>query len=701
MANFKHLAVLLLFLLVLPLRAQDQGLDKFLQEFSKALEYQDEKGMDKALRPVPDKALNHFQALAVQRWGGDQAVQPMMDAIKASWARCFEGAAVLDRVERWVESQSQATYGQYVTMRNNLIKCYHELEECKTSNDRPRVIEAHKAILKVADGFEKLGHKLDAAETWVLVSILLNNAPGKTLQDRKDGLFALERFLEDRQAWEWTKDGFYIQNEQFAKAEKERIAEAQKEEDKRRDQGYDADARGVEALVKPDVPAVVHELEFAALKEKEFEDLDYSSKGGPVPAFWWEAQFAGEDKQVQMPWFQRSSLYLVRLGGVKFGVTCNPNDKSLTVEADSGGKPKVTQFFIDDKRSEPYAMWFWTGGDRERLFEVEVNLQWSEQLSPVFYRSAASWHATVAGETVTYYDDAADGHPCASDPFKAQLKLYTLGDPAGTVVPQLDSMRVGKGPRVPFSEFVAIDGAWYHQRLAEGGGKVSVRPLNPDWFKTGKVKLKWEGPKPTAPEQLVIQGRGVYATAFFDVAGGKEVEVPAGEYEVVFGRIVEGKGARVQMASIYKGSSPSFKVEPGKTLELKLGSPFTIDFQRGGSGDEVVIDGARITLRDRSGLVIANLHGMVLTPEVVAAKAADGKGARTFAKFIKLNDPEILNKAATKYRDMGRNVAAMPLPEDSKDGSLELRAKPPFADAKVGLVVKKHPLFGKLESEFK
>jgi hypothetical protein len=198
----------------------------------------------------------------------------------------------------------------------------------------------------------------------------------------------------------------------------------------------------------------------------------------------------------------------------------------------------------------------------------------------------------------------------------------------------------------------------------------------------------------------VIQGRGTLETAFFDVAAGKDVEVPVGEYEVCFGRIVEGKGARTQMALITRGKAQPFRVEEGKTYELKMGAPFRLDFERGGSGGEAVIDSSRISLHEHSGALIGNLFNMVLVPEVLAAKAADGKGAHPVGKFIKMTDPEILNKAAAKNPKMGLNVAALPLPEDSRDGSLELKVKVP-ADQKVGLQMKQHPLFGKLDSDFK
>jgi hypothetical protein len=227
---------------------------------------------------------------------------------------------------------------------------------------------------------------------------------------------------------------------------------------------------------------------------------------------------------------------------------------------------------------------------------------------------------------------------------------------------------------------------------------VGTTPLNPEYCTVGTGGLNWRGPTPTAPVQLVIQGRGDFQKACFELAGGKEVEVPAGEYRVIWGRIVQGKGARLQMGTIYARDNQPFTVEADKTFTLEMGAPFALGFQRGGSETEVRIDATSLVLREKSGCIIAELQAMVLAPEVLAAKAADGKGARTIAKFVKLTDPELLNKAAGKKKDLGLMVACGPIPEGSRDGSVELAAKLPSAGMKVALQIKKHPLFGKLDS---
>jgi len=391
----------------------------------------------------------------------------------------------------------------------------------------------------------------------------------------------------------------------------------------------------------------------------------------------------------------------VRQSTTRFGVSTVPSDPQRTQEVDVSGKGKPTRFYLDVDKTVPYAMFFWSGSDQERIGEAQVNLSPSMENTGVHYRSAASWRITIDGERITYYDDNSSGLPMDPDPADGKFAIYTLGVEKAEA-PLLDSMRVGqsKSRRVPFSEFVKVGEKWHYIRRTENN-QAGSRPLNPEYFKTGKVKLAWKGGKGSAPAQLVIQGRGDYKSACFDIAGGKEFEVPAGEYSVIWGRIVKGKGGRTQMASIYAGTSEPFTVEPGKTFELRMGAPFVIEFERGGSGKDLTIDATRIIVRETTGCTISEMHGCSLVPEVMAARSETGKGAKRIGKFTKFTDAELLNKTAGKLPNLGLKAACFPLPQKSRDGSMTLKASLPAESMKVGLSVKKHPLFGKLKSEWK
>ena len=690
------------------LRAQDDPRTQFRNEFTKGVEYNDPKMMDKALKREggPSQAWLYFEELYVEKWRAragqdpkaEAAREAKLTALKESWARCFEGSRSLEKIQRWVDGMDDNLYQRLQKGRDAAAKLWQHALTIMQAQNKGEYQQTVEQFIQLARNAETLGHAIEAADLWGLAGVVGGRMPDKTVEDREQIVFLTEQFLLQRDAWEFKGDTYYVTSSEFVKSEKVRLEDAKKKADKRQADGYDANAKGIDGLVMPGAVEAKTPLEFEALKTWENE-LDYGPKNGPQPPLWWNASLRAEGSNAQLNWFRRTPLYLLRTGNTKFAIGTNPDDAAKAEEIDVSGKAKLSVFHLDAEKKEPYAMFFWAGSDREHVGEAECNLAFTTDMANVYFRSAASWKATVGGDAVVFYDDNASGTPCDSDVLEPPFKVHTLGDHSGegTAVPLLDSMRVGKGPRVPFSEFVKLASGWVHLRR-DGNATVGVRPLNPEYFKTGKVKLDWAGPKTAAPAQLVIQGSSDYKTAYYDVAGGKEVEVPAGEYAVIFGRIVAGKGARTQTANLYRGSSPTFVVEPGKTTVVKMGAPYELQFTR--RGDETAtIDALSILLKDVSGCLITEFqNGVSLVPEVFAAKAEDGKGAKPVGKFVRFTDGDLLNEAAKKYGNLGLLCATFPMPAGYKSGELLLEIKMPAAGMKLGLKIKKHPLFGAIDS---
>ncbi|MCA8965869.1 MAG: hypothetical protein KDC48_13375 [Planctomycetes bacterium] len=711
-----RVAVLLSFLLLssfagAALRAQEDPRAQFRAEFTKGVEYNDAKMMDKAIKKDggPAQAWLYFEELYVEKWraqpGADSATVAARDAkltgLRESWARCFEGSHSLEKIQRWIDGMDENLYAKLQKERAESAKLWQFAQTIMQGQVKSEYQKVVEQFTQLARNAETLGHAIEAADLWGLAAVVANRTPDKTVEDRDQTVFLTEQFLLQRDAWEFTGDGVYITSREFAKAEKVRLEEAKKKADARQAAGYDANAKGIDSLVMPNVTEAKSELSFEALKTWENE-LDYGPKNGPQPALWWNASLKGDGSNTQLNWFRRTQLYMLRTGNTKFAIGTDPGEPAKAEEIDVSGKAKPTTFHLDAAKKEPYAMFFWAGSDRERVGEAECNLAFTTEMANVYFRSAASWKATVAGDAVVFYDDNASGTPCDGDPFDPPFKVHTLGDHGGegTVVPLLDSMRVGKGPRVPFSEFVKFASGW-HYLHRDGNATVGTKPLNPEFFKTGKVKLDWSGVKSGAPAQLVIQGSSDYKSAFFDIAGGKEVEVPAGEYAVIFGRIVAGKGARSQTATLYRGSSPTFLVEPDKTTVVKMGAPYELQFARRGD-ENTSIDALSIMLKEASGCLITELqNGCSFVPEVFAAKSEDGKGAKVVGKFVRFTDGDLLNEAAKKHGNLGLLCATFPMPAGYRNGELILELKLPAAGMKVGLKIKKHPLFGAIESAWR
>jgi hypothetical protein len=684
------------------LPAQDLNRDQFRTEFTKSFTGEDDKGMDRAMKRGAQHAALYFEELCVEKLRGKDDLAPKIDAMRKSWERAFGDATTMEKVHRWVDGMSSTMYDALQRGRTNAQVLWRMAEEVFKAQLRDEYLKIMAQYVELARNAEQIGHAIEAAEMWGMAGVVGNKVPGKSLADRKEVLFATRQFLMQREAWGFVHDGVYLQSQQFAKHEEPAIVEAEKAGEKRTAEGYDANAKGIDTYLMPNAAEAMHALQFEALTAWENE-LDYGPKNGPVPALWWNTSLGKVDSSRKLDWFRRREVFVVRLGAAKFGITIDPLDLKKVVEIDVSNKAKPTTFWLDLERKVPYAMFFWGGSDKERIGEADINMLPTQDFANVYYRSASSWKTAIGADAVVFYDDNANGRPCDSDPFEpdAVFRVHTLGDHdgEGTQVPLFDSMRIGKGPRVPYSEFVQFGGQWFHMRRGKLED-VGLRPLNPEYFKTGKLKFVWTGPKPTAPVQLVVQGAGDFKTAFFDVAHGKEIDVPAGNYAVVFGRIAVGKGVRVQMATVFRGTSKEFAVEAGKVHELKMGAPFTMEFERRGD-DDANLDALKIQLHEASGCVLANLHNMALWPEVLAAKSDDGKGAKVVGKFLRFTDPELVNKASAKHNNLGTQVATFPMPEGYRDGEMVLKLELPAPGMKLALSMKKHPVFGVIGSPWR
>ena len=681
------------------LPAQEPTKEQFRAEFNSGVQIADERAIDKAVKRAPGLAAEYYEELYWEKDAGRPEAAAKCVALQASWRRSFEDSDTLEQLDRWCSGATPQVRQVVTNARNGAYKVWGHYTDVVTKGDVQADYElALQQMMEVARNVESVGHNLEIASVWNLAAVIASKIPAKTLAHRRDAVFATEQFLAARKAWNFTFDVHYIRSAEWVKNEKAKLETEAKNEDKRKAEGYDPDAKGVDSLVMPNAVEQKHALTFEPLPG--WEDRDYGSKTSPVPAFWWMASTTTVGSNRKLDWFHARDLYLLRTGASKFAIGGDPTDAKSAVEVDVSPKGKVSTFWLDADRKRPYAMVFWIGSDRELVNESEQNLAPNDDVANVYYRSASSWKAAIGPDTVTLYDDSADGVPGGADPWGKEFHVPTFGAhdvEKGTPAPLLDSMRVGKGPRVPFSEFVKLSTGWVHLRKGPGDD-VGVRPLNPEYVKSGKVKLVWSGPKPSAPVQLVVQGEGDYRTAFFDVAGGKEVELPAADYRVIWGRLQNGKGARVQLATLLGGESKPFTVEAGKTLELKMGAPFVLQWARRGDAT-VSIDALKILVSESSGCVLSEWHGSNLACDVLAAKAADGKGSKPVGKFERFTDPELVNEAAKRHNNIGVLCACFPMPDGYRNGELVLSGiKLPADGMKVMLHAKKHPLFGELKS---
>lgn len=686
------------------LSAQELSQAEFRKMWSQGINLEDEKVLDKAMKRGARHAITYYEEFwTVASRGASDSAELNCEALMASWERLFKTRATLKKVQEWVDGASPAMHKQLHSVRTNSARLWNDyLANVATGLVKKDYKSCFDDFITLAKSAEGIGHFQEAADLWGLASVIGHKMPGKDIDEREAVVFAIEQQLASRENWGYTFDTHYKVSKDFVKSELAKIEDAKKDASKRKDEGYDANARGVEALIMPNAVAKKYPLKFAALSDWK-KDHDYGPRGGPVPSYWWLDSLGEDGSTRKMGWFRQRDMYLIRRGASKFAVNWAPEDGKGAFPIKVSSKAKPSTFYLADSKKLPYAMFFWMGTDQEPTGVAQCNYAPTEKLANIYYRSASSWKASIEKEALVFYDDDASGKPGDGEPFKGELKSHILGDASGSgiPVPLFDSMKVGKGARIPYSQFIKLAAGWHYMEIA-GGADVAVRPLNPEYVKTGEVKLSWTGKKQTAPDQLVIQGHGDYATAIFDVASGKPIEVPAGEYKVIWGRIANGKGARMETAQIYPGEeSKSFVVKAGATYELEMGGDFTLNFDRQGDRN-ASIDALSICVTEKSGCKITAMHGLALPCEVFASIGSTLKGAKNMGEFVPFTNDQLILKASQQYNNLGFMVATFPMPKGYREGEMAITMKLPVDGTKLTLVAdKKHKFFGELKNVWK
>ena len=700
------IVVLCSFLLALTsaLSAQEMSRADFRKLWRQGIELEDDKLLDRAMK----RGARHGIILSAAYWPiasnrPDEKAELNCAALMSAWERQYKTKETLEKLQRWVDGASPSMHKQLNRVRSDSARIWGDYtDNVATGLIKKDYQSCFDDFVTLAKNAEGIGHAIEAADLWGLASVIGNKMPGKTVEERESAVFAIEQQIRNRDNWGYTFDVHYKLGKDFVKSELVKIEEAKKDANKRKDEGYDANAKGVEALIMPKAVAKKYPLKFAMLTDWK-KAVDYGPRGGPVPSYWWLDSLGEGGSSRKMGWFRQREMYLIRRGASKFAVNWDAEDSKQAFPIKVSPKAKPSTFYMGEGKKLPYAMFFWMGTDQEPTGVAQCNYASTDKLANIYYRSASSWKASIEKQPIVFYDDDASGKPGDGEPFIGEFKSHVLGDAAGSgiPVPLFDSMKVGKGKRVPYSQFVKLTAGWHYMEIA-GGADVAVRPLNPEYVKSGKVKLSWKGPKPTAPDQLVIQGRGDYATAIFEVAGGKPVDVPAGEYSVIWGRMTHGKGARLQTAQIYPtDETKSFLVKPGETFDLEMGGPFTLNFERQGDRN-ASIDALSICVTEQSGCKITAMHGIALPCDALASVSSSLKGAKEVGSFVPFTNDQLILNAAEQYNNLGFKVATFPMPKGYREGEMVITMKFPVDGTMLTLrAPKKHKFFGPLQNVWK
>ncbi|PIE22859.1 MAG: hypothetical protein CSA62_10450 [Planctomycetota bacterium] len=709
---FRATCLLLLAVFAAPVLAQG-AYATFIKKFDSAKELGDRKRMIRALKDSPQMAIEHFSLLVdtyVTR--GDAKAGERILLFKELWKESF-GSSCLEKIERFRaeigDSERQALF--------QIIKNYRKaqgLYQQGVSQKQPETqFNAAKAMIQLAEQSEQIGDRVLASRCLRDAAAYLAQIRPVKKEYKEMERDALRQYRTLHQELDWTQGLDFKRNMIYLKSLEHQLKQGQigggAAKKKKNEEGP---AKYLPGSKWQDFDMLI------SLQKKPQPGICLPSSVNPLE---WRGVWLEGKLPSQISFFQDGKIWLKRLGAndYRYGVS----------EADAGKyklamASKPSQCYLKYEKGGyevEYGFFTYLPTDREVANGTMLNYgpTWGQRTSAsLFFRSASILYAEIEGEKFEFLDENANGvvgEAWNSTPGTGDFR-FGSGWEQAVGVPVFDSMKRGRSKhRLPFSSYVKVGDHWMRLRVTGNNETLRYRPLDPASVQSGFVQVKWEGPRKAKPDYLVLAEIGYYKGAAFDAFenGKKPVEVPAGRYAIIYGRILNGKFPRNMDALILPGTSKPFDVEPGKTTEIRIGAPFHIEYQSEVKNGEVSVDSSTFYVKDSYGLRYGAIGAALLEPELIVSKKKGAKSGKVIGSWRAVQGNEIgpLSMNVGKRRQAKGLRGGVPAYHlsywpingaDSRNADSLLRVKIPFRGTVfVAVRQKKHKLFGKLEPIWK
>lgn len=372
-------------------------------------------------------------------------------------------------------------------------------------------------------------------------------------------------------------------------------------------------------------------------------------------------------------------LRAIRSGSAKVGLD-EDGDGTTDVDVPLRGKPTLVTTKIGTGSEERETAFLAVVGIAEDTYQtVQVPLQPQENGLLIYTVPAGSMVGEIAGTAIRVIDEDMDGV------YGGAPKTWGfVGLVEGSFQPEIDSVVIGSSKRaVPFASPTKIGDVWYKLESQQGGKAVKATPIP---VQTGSIKLAGKGLK---PDFLVVTGAERETTRYYDIAGGKAVEVPVGVYKLYFGKVSKGKKRQLVKGLILPGeSTPTYQVKAGETVKVTLGAPYGFDFKTEIGDGTLKVAGDSVAVTGVSGERYERLYGCVPRPEISYRKVGTKRGSKGEKMGIMLSQEDIYKQ------ELGFRASWFPY-------DTEVKLKPGVTEVEVQLTEKKNKLFGSINSAWK
>ena len=658
---------------------QPDKLTEFLTQYESALAAKDVDGIDKALQRHKEQAIDAFLLRADNRSAAPTSeLDAWVDGFIASWDRNFRSsfARNYDRYLQLLDQQRRTARARLLRESLHPLNVRHvqAIEKREAAYWQPIQVEAESLVRSL----EQTGDLYFTAFALNILGNSWHQGYNEKGGDSKKAVAAYTRCLEARDKLGLTNDVFYAQVKSIRAELMSSLGMV--------DSNAPAETTRRPAAPPETIPplneAELVSFALASGVEDKPERVSVPSDLGDLDrCSWLQARVKEPGTEVELPFLAEPKVRLRRKGFNEFVLEAGgAPSKPFSLSP----KPALVTYerkHADGKLSQ-HALLLAGGSEQDSFQGATLNLglhgdQGAESL--FFFRAVATRVAeTPYGELVLFdlNSDGLFGH--------GELKPSgEFGLPPDTWPMRYDAVMLGKGKKaVPYSPwFPSAKGEWFEIQNADYAKAEAVR-LRPVAPKLGTLKLQYKAPAGMELVSLVFRSETrVTAGLRVDIAGGKggATALPIGVYLFEQGLLRSKDGGEAMIfPPLLAGEAIRVNVEEGQTATLAMGGPFTLTIDGKIQGKQLTLNGSSLHARGSAGERYARLVGEPLFDVEVQHKGG---------KTVKL--------AASTTETMGADWNRCYTPQDAvlylKDGE----AKPSFK-----LVLKKHPWFGNVESDW-
>jgi len=586
-----------------------------------------------------------------------------INALRIAWNKSMKTGFV-EKIYEYYSFLDSTTRAERGKMVNRYLAFANQLAKAEADKNMDAILKLGADFRGVAEELETTGDHYYSSEAWLGYFTTQDERLRGEDANFDEAAIALKKVIDHREAIELKDANYEASVARFAVLTS---------------QGYGPDAKaegdgpdGAKAKVKGPAQAVGDPL-LVPLKFQVETDI-----GGVIRPIWsndevynaWVSIYF-EKKGDQVKLGALEGAVLERTGPITFDLISGEN----RTQAEMNGKFVPVEVKLKGPNGDyPWAFLAIIGTRQDTFQGVTVNREPADNNLTVFVAPAAVLTGLVGETPIEVFDDTMSGK-WGDEP----RSWAYVGMSPDHYQWDIDSIRIDGAKRaLPWSRIQQVGDSWYDMKIE--GSQLTAQPVE---VKTGKLKLKFKGPK---PRFVIVRGDGELSENYYDLAAAKSIEVPIGKYELFAGALAKGKRDGVKKVVMLPGAeTPLFKVEEGKEITVTLGGPFAFDFDYEDLGETVKIHGASVVVTGVAGERYERPWNARPHPEASLRKIGSKRGSKG-QRMLSTLDQDLL------YADwsLGFHPQDLELPKPKGGGKVE-----------VQLVEKKNGLFGSLSSPWK